>query len=130
VRVPIVLSLAVLLASVIPLSAHHTSAYIYDVQKAVTLKGTVTGVEWKNPHVLVHVDGKTEDGRLGSWTLEARAAYIMKRQGMEQDFLRAGDSVAATVCLARDGSYQAGLQSVDLANGASKWVGECVPQRP
>ena len=129
-RFPIVLSLAGALVSVIPLAAHHTSAYIYDVQKPVALRGTVTEVEWKNPHVLVHVNGKTEDGRLGLWTLEGRAAYIMKRQGMEQDFVRAGDNVAVTVCLAKDGSYQAGLQSIDLANGTTKWVGECLPQRP
>ena len=105
--------------------AHHTAANLYDVQNRVELMGTVTSVEWKNPHVIVHVDGKTTQGSLASWTLEARAVYIMKRQGFTEDFLKVGDTAKLTVCKAKDGSPTGGLEAINYPDG-TKFVGMCV----
>jgi hypothetical protein len=128
VRTRIIIAAAVILATVIPLAAHHTAAYIYDVEKPVSMKGVVTEIEWKNPHVLVHFDVKSEEGAPVSWTVEARAVYIMKRQGIEQNFIKAGDAVAMIVCPARDGSHKGGLEYVELPNRATTFIGECVRQ--
>jgi len=107
--------------------AHHTPSYIYDVQKRVELTGTVTSVEWKNPHVLVHLAAKAQDGTATNWTLEARAVYIMRRNGFSEDFLKVGDTAKLTVCMAKDGSPTAGLEAVTYPDGTlPKVVGECV----
>ena len=105
--------------------AHHTAAYIYDVMKPVPMTGVVTEVEWKNPHVLVHLDARGKDGNASAWILEARAVYIMRRIGFEQNFVKAGDAVTLNVCVAKDGSNRAGLESIELPGG-TKRVGECV----
>ena len=118
------LTAALATVAVTAVSAHHTASYIYDIERPVRLKGLVTEVEWKNPHVLLHLDAKDGDGVTVSWLLEARAVYIMRRMGMEQDFVKTGTTVDATVCAAKDGSHKAGLQSVDQS-GVMTWVGEC-----
>jgi len=118
------LSAALIIAAATAVSAHHTASYIYDIEKPVLLKGMVTEVEWKNPHVLLHLDVKQDDGVTVSWLLEARAVYNMRRMGMEQDFIKTGNAVAVTVCAAKDGSHKAGLQAVDQS-GVMTWVGEC-----
>jgi Family of unknown function (DUF6152) len=121
----LILAMSLVILSGTGLLAHHTAAYLYDVAKPVAMKGTVTEVEWKNPHVIVHVDVKGGDGAIAGWTLEARAVYIMQRQGMTQDFLRAGDAVDMTVCVARDGSHQAEMRSFAAPDGSVKLVGQC-----
>jgi hypothetical protein len=108
-------------------SAHHTASYIYDVEKPLLLTGVVTEVEWKNPHVLLHLNVKGSDGVTVNWLLEARAAYIMQRMGMTQEFIKTGETVDLTVCVTKDGSPKGGLQSVELP-GVMKWVGECQPR--
>lgn len=121
------ISAAVALASVlavIPVSAHHTARYLHDVDKPVPMKGTVTDVEWKNPHVIVHVDVKATDGPVVNWSLEARAMYIMRRNGFSQDFMKAGDTVEMTVCVALDGAHQAEMKAFVAPDGV-KLVGQC-----
>jgi hypothetical protein len=118
------LSAALVIVAVAAVSAHHTASYIYDIDKLVLLKGVVTEVEWKNPHVLLHLDAQENHGVTVRWLLEARAAYIMRRMGLEQDFVKTGSTVDASVCAAKDGSHKAGLQSVDQS-GVMTWVGEC-----
>lgn len=105
--------------------AHHTASYLYDVQKPIQITGVVTSIDWKNPHVIVHVDVKEQDGAVKNWTLEARAVYIMRRMGFAEDFLKAGETATLTVCMAKDGSPAAGLEAVTYPDGI-KSVGECV----
>ncbi len=73
----------------IPLLAHHTISAVYDVDKLVTLKGVVTEVDWQNPHVVIHLDVKNDDGGVVSWNVETQAIYILKkkrpRSGLHQD---------------------------------------------
>jgi hypothetical protein len=118
------LSAALMAVAAAAVSAHHTASYIYDIEKPVRLKGVVTEVEWKNPHVLLHLDVKGNDGVTVSWLLEARAVYIMRRMGIEQDFIKTGETVDLTACIAKDGSHKGGLQSVGQS-GVMTWVGMC-----
>ena len=118
----IVVALAVI-AWATPLFAHHTISWYYDVDKLVTLKGTITEIDWVNPHILFHLDVKRDDGSAVNWTVETRAAYIMKRRGFAQDFAKPGDAVSMAVFVSKDGAPKAAMQSITLAStGATATV--------
>ena len=95
-----------------PLLAHHTAAYLYDVDKPVTSKGTVTEVEWKQPHVLVHLDVRADDGSVVSWIIELAGPFNLKQRGVQPDFVKPGDAITMSVCVAKDGSHTAGARSI------------------
>ena len=90
-RIRSALAIALTLASA-PVLAHHTAAYLYDVDKPVTLKGTVTAVGW-----VVELKGP-----MGG----------MNRLGIKPDFLKPGDAISMSVCAAKDGSHTAGARSI------------------
>jgi uncharacterized protein DUF6152 len=87
---------------------------MYDAEKPVPLNGTVTAVQWRNPHVFVFVDVKDEAGSVVNWKVEWLPALVMFRQGFTRDSLRAGDPINMTACLARDGSHNAAAQFVTV----------------
>ena len=126
-NVRFITAILVLAPSVISLSAHHTAAYTYDVQKPVALKGTVTEVEWKQPHVLVHVDAKTDAGGIASWTVEMSGPQSgMYRNGLRlENFVKPGDPISMTVCAAKDGSQTAYVHSVEAPVALQNKVGTC-----
>ena len=106
-----------------PLLAHHTISWYYDIDKLVTLKGTISEIDWVNPHILFHLDVTKADGSIVNWTVETRAAYIMKRRGFAQDFAKPGDAVSMAVFLAKDGAPKAAMQSITLSStGATETV--------
>src|SRR2546423_9395573 len=118
-------ALAISLAAV-PLLAHHTAAYIYDISKPVALSGTVTVVEWKQPHVLVHVDVKAGTG-VASWIVEMSGPQSgMSRNGLRpENFVKPGDPISMTVCAAKDGSQTAYVHSVEAPAALQNKVGTC-----
>jgi hypothetical protein len=101
----------------IPLLAHHTIGAVYDVDTLVTLKGVVTEVDWQNPHVVIHLDVKHDDGGVVSWNVETQAIYILKRKGLDRDFIKTGDAASMNVFVARDGAQKAVLESMTLPSG-------------
>ena len=101
----------------IPLLAHHTISAVYDVDTLVTLKGVVTEVDWQNPHVVIHLDVKHDDGSVVSWNVETQAIYILKRKGLDRDFIKTGDAASMNVFVARDGAQKAALESMTLPSG-------------
>jgi len=103
--------------SVVPGAAHHTVAYTFDVSKVVPLAGTVTAVEWKNPHVIYHLAVPDANGATIAWEIESRHLDGMRRDGVEPDTIKAGDRVTMNVMLARDGSHHAATASIVLADG-------------
>jgi hypothetical protein len=84
------LMLSALILSATPLSAHHNVAQMYDAEKPTSLNGTVTAVQWRNPHVFVFVDVKDEAGSVVNWKVEWLAAMIIFRQGFSRDSLHVG----------------------------------------
>jgi hypothetical protein len=112
----VALAVAVLAA---PLSAHHTISAIYDTNTVVTLKGVVTEVDWQNPHVILHLDVKNDDGSLVNWAVETWHLQGMRRHGLTQDFVKAGDAVDMTVFTAKDGTRKAELESITLPTGTA-----------
>jgi hypothetical protein len=95
----------------VPVLAHHTVAGVYDPGKRATLNGVVSDVEWKQPHIVVHMDVKDDSGHWIAWAVEAQAPLIMRSHGLMQDSLKPGVSVSSTVCLARDGSHRGYAQT-------------------
>jgi len=85
-----------------PALAHHGTSR-YDLDKTITLSGTVTGFDWGNPHCLVHLDVKDEKGEVQHWTLELASPFTMSHVGWSKDSLREGDMLVADTHPARNG---------------------------
>jgi Family of unknown function (DUF6152) len=111
------LTATLFLTTPVATSAHHTIGAYYDVMQHISLNGIVQDVEWKQPHVLLHVAVSKSDGVIVEWTLETRAPTILKRLGIAQDFVKPGDSVRAMVCPAKDGSNKGFLQTISTQAG-------------
>ncbi len=97
--------------------AHHSFAAEYDVKKPVTLKGTVTNVEWTNPHARFYIDVKDETGKVMNWNLELASPNVLVRQGWSRHSLKVGDQVTVEGSQAKDGSQMANARTVILADG-------------
>ena len=90
----IICGVALGVLSLAPLaSAHHSFAAEFDFNKQITLKGSITKVEWTNPHTYFYIDGKDETGKAGNWAVEGGAPNVLYRQGWKPDTLKIGDQV-------------------------------------
>ena len=87
----------------IPAFAHHGTAG-YDLEKIVTIKGTVDDFEWTNPHAVVRIMAKNEKGESELWTIELGAPGIMARAGWSKNSLKPGDEVVAETHPAKNGA--------------------------
>jgi len=92
--------------------AHHGTAG-YDMQKVITVKGTVTEFDWTNPHCVIYVDSKTDSGEVQHWVLELGAPQHMIRSGWNKNSVKAGDDIAAETHPAKNGATvgTTGMQS-------------------
>jgi hypothetical protein len=102
-----------LIASAMPLSAHHSFAAEFDGSKTVTLSGVVTKVEWMNPHTYFYVDVKdAETGKVINWACEMGSPNGLTRQGWTRNTLHVGMVVSMNGTLAKDGSNRANARDV------------------
>lgn len=111
------LGVAALLIMAMRISAHHAFAAEYDVNRRVTVSGTVTRFEWTNPHVWLYVaDGK--DGSGGAlWSFEMGSPGGLTRRGWAKTTLKAGDPVTVEGFGAKDGSRKANAGNVSTPGG-------------
>lgn len=97
--------------------SHHSFAAEYDSTKPVTLTGTVTKVEWMNPHARFYIDVKDEKGAVTNWELELGSPNGLMRAGWNRNSLKVGDVVTVSGSLAKDGSRLANARKVTLSDG-------------
>jgi Family of unknown function (DUF6152) len=111
------------LALAAPALAHHSFAAEYDASKPVTLKGTVSKIEWTNPHARFYVDVKETDGTASTWNLELASPNVLVRNGWTRKSLNIGDEITVQGSMAKDGSKMANARVVTLASGKRVFAG-------
>jgi Family of unknown function (DUF6152) len=109
--------------------AHHSFAAEYDGKKPALFTGTVTKVEWTNPHVHFFVDVMDAAGATTAWEFTMGAVNGLFRRGWSKDMLKPGDTVTVDGYLARDGSHLANARLVTLRDGR-KMSGGTMPDGP
>jgi exonuclease VII large subunit len=106
-----------------PLLAHHSFAAEYDAKKPIELKGTITKVDWMNPHVYFYIDVKDEGGKIANWAFEMGPPRLLERGGWKKSTMKEGDEVIVSGTLAKDGGKHGNARSVTLANTGQKLGG-------
>lgn len=123
------LTCIVVLASGLSLAAHHSFAAQFDRDKPITLKGSVTRMEWANPHVYFYLDVPMAGGGTENWAIEGQAPSVLYRAGFRKDSAKVGDVVTVDGYLARDGSRLVNMAKAQLADGRSLFVGVPLPPK-
>ncbi|PYR70591.1 MAG: hypothetical protein DMF88_02425 [Acidobacteria bacterium] len=100
--------------------AHHSFAAEFDEKKPVSLTGTVTKLEWTNPHIWFFMDVKSPDGSVTNWGFEMGGTAQLLRAGWKRDSMKIGDVVAVDAYRSRDDSNRANARSVTLTNTGQK----------
>jgi hypothetical protein len=119
----VVLAAGVVLLAAAPAWAHHAFAAEFDAEKPIKYKGTVTKMEWINPHAWIHIDVKGEDGKVTSWMIEAAAPNSLLRRGFTKESLLAGTEIIVEGFQAKDGSNRANGSVITFTDGRKLFVG-------
>ena len=114
---PVVLALAVCVAAEVSLPAHHSFAAHYDMQKAITVKGTIVNVRLSNPHSWFYLDVQEADGKVARWAFEAGTPSGMIRNGYKASELPPGTVVTITGFPARASQHVGMLRQLTTADG-------------
>jgi hypothetical protein len=105
------------------LLAHHSFSAEYDGGKEMQWTGTVTMVEWLNPHTRFYIDVKGTSGKVVNWSFELASPNMLSRRGWRRDSLKIGDAVTVTGYPAKDGYPIASAKTVMLPDGRKVFVG-------
>ena len=112
--------------------AHHSLQSEYDIEKSINLKGTITKVEWVNPHVYVYLDVQGPDGKVAKWSLSTLPPGNLRRGGITRQLLGVGETVTVLGYQARDGSNLGFLRTITFADGHKYeiWLGDASKENP
>jgi len=113
----VVLALALSRSLVLRLDDHHAFAAEFDREQPMTVTGTVTKVEWTNPHIWVYVDVKGSDGTVTNWGFQGGPPSYLTRVGWSRNDLKVGDTIHVEGFRAKDGSNHAAGRQITLPDG-------------
>ena len=129
-KAALVLVLAGLLAATTPVDAHHAFSAEFDSEKPVKLTGSVTKLDWTNPHAWIYVDVKDESGKVANWGFELASPNGLMRNGWTRFSLKPGDVVTIEGSRAKNGSTNANAQVVVSSSGQRLFAGSSQAQQP
>jgi hypothetical protein len=113
----------VVTAAAVPVIAHHSFAAEFDAKKPVKLRGTVTKMEWINPHSWIHIDVKAADGKVEKWMVEGGAPNALLRRGWNKNSLLPGTEILVEGFQAKDGANRANGRDITFPDGKKLFVG-------
>jgi len=113
----------VVAGAAVSLSAHHAFAAEFDSNKPVKFEGTVTKMQWINPHVWLHMDVKTPDGKVENWAFEAGTPNVLFRRGFTKNSLLPGTRIVIDGYRAKDGSRRANGRDITFPDGRKMFMG-------
>ena len=123
IKLAVVIAIAFLLLKAAPVFAHHAFAAEFDAKKPVKLRGTVTRMEWINPHAWIHIDVKGPDGAVVGWMIEAGTPNTLFRRGFTKDSLAKGTEILVDGYQSKDGTNKANGRDVTFPDGRKLFLG-------
>lgn len=120
-KIPAVGGAVLTLFAIASLSAHHSPSAIFDMGKRIAVTGTLTKIDWINPHIVVAMEAKSDGGKIGRWTFESNPPSWFRSVGLARaDFAKAvGQTVTVEGLPARDGTLFGYMQKITLPDGTS-----------
>jgi hypothetical protein len=106
-----------------PLYAHHAFSSEFDADKPLQLSGTVSKMEWVNPHAWIHIEVKKPDGKVEEWMIEGGTPNTLMRRGVSRDTLKIGTEVKVSGYQAKDGSNRANGRDITYPDGRKLFLG-------
>src|SRR6476620_7576365 len=122
-KLSVLIASAALLAAAVPVLAHHSFAAEFDAKKPVKLQGTVTKMEWINPHAWIHIDVKKPDGTVEKWMIEGGTPNTLFRRGFTKTSLPYGTVIVVDGYQAKDGALRANGRDLTFPDGRKLFMG-------
>jgi len=122
-RLAVLTGFIILMGGTVRLVAHHSFAAEFDAKQPVLFKGTVTKMEWINPHVWIHMNVTQPNGRTEAWMVEGGAPTVLFRRGFSKTSLQAGTQIVVDGYRAKDGTNKMNAREITFADGRKLFAG-------
>jgi Family of unknown function (DUF6152) len=119
--------MGILLATTLPLLAHHSFAAEFDGSKKITLEGKVVQLEMVNPHSWIHFDVTNADGKVEHWKAEGGSPSVLLRLGWNRDTLPVGTKIKISGSPSKDGAFRMNTSGIEFADGKKLSMGGSNP---